>query len=280
MKELILEKIQDVIQLRLFRKVFIILFLVGLCITGTGCAFRARMAAINEGWLVDREINETGIEPATISFRLFDQGQKVYKGRSTNFNYGGHLAKVDLASVQKIAGERVLSKLYQNVIDAPDIFEIVSYITDFRHKFPAEWRAIPPVSVSFTLHLDGIRNAQILTSKVIEIEDFRGGGEEELAVNSIGILGLIFPPLIPVFCFIDLSGNMPFLVARAATEAVYDTYRKELPQIAEIIFQDGQTVPQLSGQGNGESDNKIDGFQEGKEEAERKIESLMEAEKE
>lgn len=193
-----------------------------------GCAGKtAHIDTSNLGFLKkDYGIRHEG----RITFSVSPEGQAVYSGHPSCLTFCLYSVSVDLKAIQEACARNILDSIYEDVIDAGRKSQLISYISDFKYKWPFSFstRAI----VSFKLHLHAFKDGKAIYSKVLNIDEHEGSeGKTFMAGALFGLAGDY------------LSGDTDKrsqMVANATLEAVYKAYENEMIQIVRILDQKTQ----------------------------------------
>lgn len=202
------------------------LFLLAALLTLSACT--GRMAKVDESWIKEASATQPTKQKIQIPFSVAGKGIDIYTGRPSSIGYMTWGVTVDLKSIQEIAARTVLSRIPDSPALNQDNFEVQSYITDFSYKWNFPWPTKRSY-VSFTMHIEALRGNQQLGSRSIDVKNYAGSETKQF---------LIPPEIIIDKLYTKARGfehQRSEMVAKAALEAVYGVYKKELPGIINEI---------------------------------------------
>ena len=187
-------------------------------------ACTGRMAKVDESWIKEASATQPTAQKIQIPFSVAENGIEVYTGRPSSIGYMTWGVTVDLKSIQEIAARTVLSRIPDSPALKQNNLAVQSYITDFSYKWNFPWPTKRSY-VSFTLHVEAIKDNKPLGARSIVVKEFAGSETRQF---------LIPPEIIIDKLYTKARGfehQRSEMVAKATLEAVYGVYKKELPGI-------------------------------------------------
>jgi hypothetical protein len=187
-------------------------------------ACTGRMARVDESWIKGASATPPAAQKKQIPFSVAADGIEIYTGRPSTIGYMTWGVTVDLKSIQEIAARTVLSRIPDSPAEKKNSIQVQSSITDFSYKWNFPWPT-KRVWVSFTLHLEARAGGRPSVTRTIEVKDLAGSETRRFLIPPEIILDKLYTKVR------GFEHERSEMVAKAAMEAVYGVYNKELPLI-------------------------------------------------